>query len=84
MQRPWQTPQPEAMSICSWCDYLKHGIIVSMPTYVYYNCDRDGTQERNVPMDERDEQKCEVCGDPLTRKQVFTGLTWAPTAGGMR
>lgn len=55
-----------------------------MPTYTYYNCDRDGTQERNVPMDERDNQKCEICGDPITRKISFTGLTWAPTAGGMR
>jgi predicted nucleic acid-binding Zn ribbon protein len=55
-----------------------------MPTYVYYNCDRDGTQERNVPIAERDNQVCEICGDPLKRKIAFTGLTWAPTAGGMR
>lgn len=55
-----------------------------MPTYVYYNHDRDGTQERNVPIAERDNQNCEVCGEPIDRKIAFTGLTWAPTAGGMR
>lgn len=51
-----------------------------MPTYVYYNCDQDGTHERNVPIDERDEQFCEICGDLLQRKISFTGLTWAPSS----
>lgn len=55
-----------------------------MPIYVYYNCDQDGTQQRIVPIAERDNQTCEICGDPITRKIAFSGLTWAPTAGGMR
>lgn len=55
-----------------------------MPTYTYYNHDRDGTQERVVPISERDNQTCEICGEPLERKITFNGLTWAPTAGGMR
>jgi hypothetical protein len=49
-----------------------------MPIYIYYNHDRDGTQERNVPIAERDQQLCEVCKEPLERKIEFTGL-----AGGM-
>lgn len=54
-----------------------------MPTYVYENC--HGEQlELNVPIDERDNQECGPCGNLLKRKIVFKGLTWAPTAGGMR
>ena len=55
-----------------------------MPTYTYYNCDPDGTQDRNVPIAERYEQVCEICGKTIKRKLTFSGLTWAPTAGGMR
>lgn len=58
-----------------------------MPTYIYENCScyLGGGEplERNVPIVERDNQKC-ICGETLKRKIVFTGLTWAPTAGGMR
>lgn len=60
-----------------------------MPTYVYQNCDcKDsadgGTFELNVPIAERDNLKCLGCDKPLKRKIAFSGLTWAPTAGGMR
>ena len=60
-----------------------------MPTYVYENCHtikglEEGTLERNVPIAERDNQKCYFCEQPLKRLLVFKGLTWAPTAGGMR
>lgn len=61
-----------------------------MPTYTYsFECPCQ-TQvpspevERYVPIAERDEQNCECCGRSLKRKITFTGLTWAPTAGGMR
>lgn len=57
-----------------------------MPTYVYKWCDGDPecTFERNVPIAERDNQFCDKCGTKLERVIAFTGLTWAPTAGGMR
>lgn len=57
-----------------------------MPTYDYYQCGEvDGyTEERNVPISERDSQVCKRCGFPVERKITFRGLTWAPTAGGMR
>jgi predicted nucleic acid-binding Zn ribbon protein len=56
-----------------------------MPTYLYECVDSlDGTIELNVPIEQRDHQDCPVCKKPLSRKFVFTGLTWAPTAGGMR
>lgn len=61
-----------------------------MPTYVYENCDCPETAvlgetfEANVPIDSRDTLTCKFCGEPNKRKIAFTGLTWAPTAGGMR
>jgi hypothetical protein len=57
-----------------------------LPTYEYKYCDGDTecTIERNVPIDERDNQFCNRCGKQLERIISFTGLTWAPTAGGMR
>lgn len=56
-----------------------------MPTYVF-ECDHcdDDVFERNVPIAQRDKQCCHYCGLKLSRKMAFTGLTWAPTAGGMR
>ena len=57
-----------------------------MPTYVY-KCPQsieEKTLELNVPIAERDEQVCPFCGTELERQIAFTGLTWAPTAGGMR
>lgn len=60
-----------------------------MPTYVYRICkcwdtEEEKTFERNVPIAERDNQPCQYCKQPLERVIAFTGLTWAPTAGGMR
>lgn len=60
-----------------------------MPIFVYecknVNCEKVHTSlERNVPSDLRDDQDCEHCTYPLNRLVRFTGLTWAPTAGGMR
>lgn len=57
-----------------------------MPTYTYKNCcgDENINLELNVPISKRDEQTCVVCDNPLQRTISFTGLTWAPTAGGMR
>lgn len=58
-----------------------------MPTYVYKDCEWCGdgeTFELNVPISQRDNQFCEACGMPYKRQIVFTGITWAPTAGGMR
>jgi putative FmdB family regulatory protein len=57
-----------------------------MPTYVY-ECLLDGSRfEKNVPISERDGNiECPECNKFFTeRKIAFTGLTWAPTAGGMR
>lgn len=57
-----------------------------MPTYVYEACDcfDEDLFELNVPISDRDTQECAKCGTVWGRKIVFTGLTWAPTAGGMR
>ena len=55
-----------------------------MPTYDY-ECEKEGTlTERMVPIATRDEQVCDFCKSPLKRIVSFNGLTWAPTAGGMR
>lgn len=57
-----------------------------MPVYVY-ECELDETVfEKNVPIADRDGNiECPTCNKFFTtRKIVFTGLTWAPTAGGMR
>lgn len=60
-----------------------------MPTY-NYECDTPDCEiagdrfELNVPIADRDFQFCARCGNKFTRKITFTGLTWAPTAGGMR
>jgi predicted nucleic acid-binding Zn ribbon protein len=60
-----------------------------MPTYVYKDCawcagEPREVFEKNVPIAERDTQWCEHCGLTYERVIAFTGLTWAPTAGGMR
>lgn len=57
-----------------------------MPTYDY-KCQLDDTEfEKNVPIDDRDGNvQCPRCGNYFTeRRLTFHGLTWAPTAGGMR
>lgn len=56
-----------------------------MPTYdfVCMKCERE--TEKNVPISKRDDlYECEFCGGALERMLSFQGLTWAPTAGGMR
>lgn len=58
-----------------------------MPTYDF-KCGLDDTVfEKNVPMSDRDDAnvQCPTCGNYFTdRLLTFHGLTWAPTAGGMR
>ena len=46
----------------------------------------DTVFERNVPIDERDGNiQCPTCEKYFTERRIaFKGLTWAPTAGGMR
>lgn len=59
-----------------------------MPTYVFEPCDCEEGQkeifELNVPIESRDTVCCGFCGQIHKRKIAFNGLTWAPTAGGMR
>lgn len=55
-----------------------------MPIYVYEDCCGEGDIELTVPISERDLQYCAYCGEKRKRKIEFTGLTWAPSAGGMR
>lgn len=56
-----------------------------MPTYLYKGCkehDNEDLIEKNVPIDERDNQICGECGSAYFRKIAFTGLTWSPTRNG--
>ena len=58
-----------------------------MPIYSYECTYCEEEFEANVAIANRDDpQSCPLCGfDAYTeRRIVFTGLTWAPTAGGMR
>jgi hypothetical protein len=63
-----------------------------MPTYTYEACSCESfkqefpteTIEKNTAIDYRDLIQCGYCESYLKRKITFTGLTWAPTAGGMR
>lgn len=52
-----------------------------MPNYDYVCTECENTEERNVPMESREDQTCE-CGAPLKRKFSFKGSVWAPTATG--
>ncbi len=52
-----------------------------MPIYSYEKCCTKKDTERNVPMDERDNQWCE-CGDKLDRLVTFNGSVWAPSSTG--
>ncbi len=39
----------------------------------------------NVPVDDRDHQQCEGCGNVLTRSWTIGNVAvWAPTSGGYR
>ena len=55
-----------------------------MPTYTFTCLSCDTKFERVVKADDRDIQKCDVCGDDLKRLIDRPGLVWAPTAGGYR
>lgn len=61
-----------------------------MPIYVYEcvtkDCDAESVAvEESFPIEMRDGCSfCAYCGNVRKRKIAFTGLTWAPTAGGMR
>jgi len=56
-----------------------------MPTYDFKCTKCENTVEQNVPIALRDaEFQCDECGGALLREITFKGLTWAPTAGGMR
>ena len=58
----------------------------NMPTYDF-KCLLDETHfEKNVPIDDRDGNiECPECGNYFVERLIsFNGLTWAPTAGGMR
>jgi len=55
-------------------------------TIYIYGCEFcDEEIEKNVPIDERDNQFC-ICGQQLLRKLKFTGSVYAPTStdGGMK
>lgn len=55
-----------------------------MPTYTFTCLACDSDLERIVPIAQRDDQFCEICGWRLNRTVTFTGSVYAPTAGGMR
>jgi hypothetical protein len=55
-----------------------------MPIYTFVCMHCDYTRERNVPMDDRDGQFCNECGNRLNRAIDRPGMVWAPTAGGYR
>lgn len=52
-----------------------------MPLYTYtcLQCDED--TEKNVKIADRDNQRCEGCGNRLHRPIDFKGGVYAPTAG---
>lgn len=56
-----------------------------MPNYDY-TCMEHGDFEKNVPVDQRDEVFCEICGNRAGRNLTFKGVVWAPTStgGGMK
>lgn len=51
---------------------------------LYPNAQSFDTFELNVPIAQRDTARCADCNSLLKRRIAFNGLTWAPTAGGMR
>lgn len=52
-----------------------------MPLYTYWcpSCDTD--QERQSKIADRDNQKCEPCGNRMVRAVDIPGGVWAPTSG---
>lgn len=55
-----------------------------MPTYSYTCITCDSDLDRNVKIDDRDNQFCNNCGIRLGRNITRPGMVWAPTAGGYR
>lgn len=56
-----------------------------MLIYEYYCEMCDDTFDRFSRVADRDQQICHTCSTPAKRRlSAFRGLTWAPTAGGMR
>lgn len=53
-----------------------------MPNYDYECPVCETLEERNTDMDGRDDQQCERCYHPLTRKFTFKGAVWSPTKNG--
>lgn len=55
-----------------------------MPTYDFSCIVCDTDNEKNVTIEERDNQFCGKCGNRLNRNLTFKGSVYAPTAGGMK
>jgi len=57
-----------------------------MPIYTYWCQGCDDDQEKLTSIVERDNQKCEQCGNRLVRAIDVPGAVWAPTStgGGLR
>lgn len=53
-----------------------------MPNYDYTCMECDTDEERNVSMEERESQWCNVCDNKLTRAWTFKGSVWSPTREG--
>ena len=53
-----------------------------MPNYDYKCPVCETVEERNVNMEDREDQTCGECYHPLKRIWNFKGSVWAPTATG--
>lgn len=51
-----------------------------MPNYDYECPVCEEITERNVDMTDRNDQSCDKCYHPLSRKFTFKGAVWAPTS----
>lgn len=54
-----------------------------MPIYTYECSSCQERKELNVKIADRDRQRC-ICKKELKRVITFTGIVFAPTAGGMK
>ena len=53
-----------------------------MPMYEYVCEHCPGRLEINVPIEDRDSQKCDTCNSDLVRLFTFQGSVYAPTSTG--
>jgi putative FmdB family regulatory protein len=53
-----------------------------MPNYDFDCTHCESTVEKNVPIEMREAQFCEECGNPLIRHWSFKGSVWSPTKNG--